>query len=273
MVQSINLRLIFSGFLAVFCAFLTISDAFSQPVNGKNGEDAPVKQPPGQVRQEEIPPLDLNQATVFIELFSSQACVFCPQADKLFAHFLEQSHILGISCHIDYFDVEQKSLSKPFCTERQNWYMDVLRAGPNYTPQMVMNGRYDVVGHKTEDIENTLKKAKKDGILPIGIKSGEGKGFILSLPEIKTDKNSNITLWMVLYDKRHELNISGGRNRGKAMNYMNIADKLEDLGAWNGEAQEKILKLEFSNNHKGFVILAQDKSNGHILAVGDYIFQ
>ena len=55
------------------------------------------------VEQEQIP--RLGKAPVVVELFSSQACVFCPRADRLFADLLKQDNVIGLACHVDYFDV------------------------------------------------------------------------------------------------------------------------------------------------------------------------
>src|SRR5690606_6242302 len=96
---------------------------------------------------------------VIIELFSSQACAFCPRADRLLADLAQQVHVIALACHVDYFDVRSGALSQPFCSERQNWYMRALRGGPNYTPQMVVQGRYDAIGYDMPAVTHALRRA------------------------------------------------------------------------------------------------------------------
>jgi hypothetical protein len=264
----LKLNLTFLTFLAVFCVLSTIPGAFAQ----KASDIKVKKQPPIAVRSEAIKEQKTRYGIVIIELFSSQTCIFCPKAEKLFKNLLEQRPVLGINCHIDYFDVHENSFSKEFCTKRQNWYMSALKAGPNYTPQMVINGRYDVVGYKINDIESAIYKAKADGVIQIDIvKSYNDDGYIASLPALKPETSTDdLSLWLALYNLPHELTITEGRNTGKTINYINITDQLEKIGEWDGKEDRINVKANIEDKHKGFVLIAQNEKTGEIVAVGDY---
>ena len=140
-----------------------------------------------------------GQEFTVLELFSSQACVFCPKADELFAALITVPNIIGLSCHVDYFDVRVGSLSKPFCTARQSWYMQALGAGPNYTPQMIINGAHDVIGYKLDDVSLEIKKAQKNPPLRMDVVKAEGaNNYKLSWKEqaIPAD-NEPAILWLM----------------------------------------------------------------------------
>lgn len=205
---------------------------------------------------------------VVAELFTSQACVFCPQADRLFASLAAQPEIIALSCHIDYFDVRRGRLSHRFCTDRQGWYGKVLASGPNYTPQMVVQGHFDVMGYKMEEIGDAIRKAGELKTLPVAIESAETSGhYTLSLPEGAALPTANNTVWLAVYDAPHEVTISGGRNRGQAMTYYNVISDLKDLGAWKAPMDADVA---LKQGQKGFAVLVQDKKSGDILAAGRY---
>lgn len=204
---------------------------------------------------------------VLIELFSSQACFFCPQADRLFADLIEQKHIIGLACHVDYFDVDENSLSQAFCTERQKFYMERLKAGVPYTPQMVMNGARDVVGYKFDHINNALGNA--EALPEIEIESSGQDNFLATFSALG-DKGKDMDLWLAVYDKPHEITIAEGRNRGKRVAYYNIVSRLEKAGNWDGTPKTQEITPALTEQNAGFVLMAQDSETGQLMAIGHY---
>src|SRR5579872_562411 len=84
---------------------------------------------------------------VLLELFTSQSCSSCPPADALLGELAGQPDVLALSFHIDYWNdlgwVDR--FSAPAFTARQQAYAQ--RHGFKvYTPQLVVDGRSDVVG-------------------------------------------------------------------------------------------------------------------------------
>lgn len=233
------------------------------PARAQNAPAAPVE----AVETEELG-AGVSALTV-VELFSSQACVFCPKADSMLADLIQNENIIGLACHVDYFDVSVNSLSRPFCTERQNMYEAALRAGPNFTPQMVINGAYDAVGYRLEDVSDTIHKAERAAPAPIAIAPGDNPDvFAVSLPELKTQ--AGLMLHALFLDKPHKIQIADGSNRGKNMTYYNIVSRIDPMMEWDGAAKDLAAKITLGKGHKGFVILAQDKASGRILAAGQY---
>lgn len=206
-----------------------------------------------------------------IELFSSQACIFCPRADALFAEVVKSPNVIGLSCHVDYFDVRTGSLARPFCTARQSWYMQALGAGPNFTPQMVVNGAYDVVGYKLEALKDVMTRAEKQSPHPINIAAtATANDYVLSWPAVSLPADDPAVLWVMTLDRPRELEIAEGRNKGQKMTYVNIVSDLEDRGDWNAAEQRKSVQVLLQPDHDGFVVIAQSRKSGRILAAGQY---
>ncbi|MCB9988255.1 MAG: DUF1223 domain-containing protein [Rhodospirillales bacterium] len=212
-----------------------------------------------------------DKAPVVIELFSSQACVFCPQADRLFADLVRQNDVIGLACHIDYFDVTKGSLARPFCTTRQNDYMQALRAGPNYTPQIVVNGRIDAVGYKMKEVATALKDQQgKEPVALSIVKTAQPGVFKVVLPALGVTLSQPLHLWMAVYDRPHQITVAEGQNRGQVMEYLNVVSTLVDLGEWDGREGGKIVQPMFKDTNAGFVVLAQDSGPDGIMAAGQY---
>ena len=225
----------------------------------------------GRSAMAQVAPAVSSTGPVVIELFSSQACVFCPQADRLFADLIRQPGVIGLSCHVDYFDVHRGALSHPFCTERQTRYEQTLHAGPNYTPQMVMQGRIDVVGYKMAAITAGLKAAPAAGTAWLAIAAAQAGAFTMTLPGgWKPPAGADPTLWLMLYDKPHSLTITGGHNRGQVMTYNNIVSSMKDLGPWPAGQDAMSFSPSLTAGQQGFAVLLQDKATGKILAAGKY---
>jgi len=238
-------------------------------------QDFPSAAPVTGVQQEALTPV--AAAPLVLELFSSQACIFCPEADRLFADLIKDDDVIGLACHVDYFDVKLSSLAQPFCTERQNHYMKVLGAGPNYTPQMIVNGDADVVGYKVESVREAIDKARKEApVLPMKLeRSAHGLTLSWTLPgttegDASTDDIGD-TVWLMTFDKPHLLSIAEGRNKGKAVTYMNIVSAAQNMGVWPAQTGQMSLAVEIDPARKGYAALVQSNKTGHIVGAGMYL--
>lgn len=208
---------------------------------------------------------------VVIELFSSQACVFCPQADAFMAEFTDKKNIIALSCHIDYFDVRSGSLSLPACSRRQEAYEAALREGPKYTPQMVINGQKNVVGYRYPDVWKALEEAavqspKAGAITP----AQDGAGYDLALPDLAGGKEAE--LFLISFDKSKSVQVQDGGNKGKFVTYHNVVSSVKPLGEWSGNIKTIRFDFERKPAHAGITVIAQDKNSAQIIAAAKYIF-
>ena len=123
----------------------------------------PTRQPTSENLNHNRPLEAAPQPVVVLELFTSQGCSSCPPADKALAEITEQATRAGqavysLSFHVDYWDRlgwKDPFSSKQF-TDRQRQY-DRLLNSQTYTPQLVINGRQDVVGGQRGRIEQSIK--------------------------------------------------------------------------------------------------------------------
>ena len=209
-----------------------------------------------------------NQPIVFVELFSTQACGFCPDADKLLSDIIQSGKAVGFGCHVDYFDVKEGSLSQPFCSKRQADYTRFLQSGPTYTPQMIINGLVDVMGHKTQQVLEAIDHVSNiSTVSTIALQPLEDSDhYQVSLDAIDAEDDMPAAIWLAYIDQDHDITVADGANRGQDIIYKNIVSKVKELQAWDGGALTFTFSPMLEESHKGFLVFVQSQITGKILA-------
>ncbi|MEQ9285894.1 MAG: DUF1223 domain-containing protein [Cyclobacteriaceae bacterium] len=109
-----------------------------------------------------------SEPVVLIELFTSQGCSSCPAADRLLTSLLEEPEnkaagVIGLSFHVSYWN--RLGWRDPYSSEtytiRQRNYGRALALNTIYTPQMIVNGKYQFVGSDERKATESIGKALK----------------------------------------------------------------------------------------------------------------
>lgn len=169
---------------------------------------------------------------VVAELFTSQGCSSCPPADALLRELAGRDDVLPLAFHVTYWNSLgwRDPFSLDLATARQRRYAAVLGTEV-YTPQLVVDGRIDVVGSDRRGVAAALRQGasaagpsiaarETNGTLEIDIAAAPGAGQVL----------------VVGYDPEHETHVGRGENAGRALTEANIVRSLSQAGAWRGEA-------------------------------------
>jgi hypothetical protein len=106
---------------------------------------------------------------VLIELFTSEGCSSCPPADEVLTRLVSAqpvagAQIIALGEHVDYWDHLgwRDAFSSATFSRRQTEYADrVFHSGNIYTPQLVINGRQEVVGSDYRGAVAAISKALK----------------------------------------------------------------------------------------------------------------
>src|SRR5262249_44966448 len=113
---------------------------------------------------------------VLVELFTSEGCSSCPQADTLLETLLrerpvEGGEVVAIGLHVDYFDHLgwKDPFSAPAFTASQQIYSRIFGADSMYTPQIVVDGREAVAGNDDELVRRTVGSAARATHLPLRV--------------------------------------------------------------------------------------------------------
>src|SRR5205823_8102402 len=109
-------------------------------------------------------PVQAGERPIVVELFTSEGCSSCPPADALLAELARRPDVLALSFHVDYWDRLgwKDPYSSRAATDRQNRYAKLLALATVYTPQIVVDGRWEAVGSDRADVERALERARRD---------------------------------------------------------------------------------------------------------------
>ena len=161
-----------------------------------------------------------------LELFTSEGCSSCPPADKLLPELIKlDSNIIALSFHVDYWN--RLGWEDPFSSaafsERQRDYARQLHLESVYTPQLIVNGEYELVGSSRSKAESTIKMALKEKAqvkLTIdNVKMTNGKiNFI-----VHSDGDFKKTdILAAVVQKQVTTNVKSGENSGAKLSHTNV---------------------------------------------------
>ena len=171
---------------------------------------------------------------VVVELFTSQGCSSCPPADAYLGKLSSRSDVLALAFHVDYWDSlgwrDRFALAQS--VERQNIYARKLHHSSVYTPQLVIDGRYDAIGSNETAVARVLSE-QREGV-PVAL-SLHDAAVLVKLGASAGRPRSNVVLVAYL---RHAVSAIGrGENAGRTLEEFNIVRGIRTLGSWQGEAQ------------------------------------
>jgi len=161
-----------------------------------------------------------------LELFTSEGCSSCPPADRLLPELAAISPgIISLSFHVDYWD--HLGWKDPFSSEqfseRQRQYGKQFQLEGIYTPQLIINGQYEVVGSSRSTAETEIKKVlneKPAAQLTIDEVKKVNDKLLVSCHADGDYKEAD--LFIAVVQNHAEMNVRGGENRGSKLSHTNI---------------------------------------------------
>lgn len=173
---------------------------------------------------------------VVVELFTSQGCSSCPPAEAVLLDLARgRPDVLALGFHVDYWDRLgwRDPYSSPTATRRQYDYQGLIRSNGVYTPQMVVDGRTDVLGSDAGAADGAISVAGRSATnaAPLRLTRG-GQGLSLTVGA----GTGRGRLWLVGYDPMHETPVRRGENAGRTITQANIVRSFEPVGEWSGTA-------------------------------------
>jgi hypothetical protein len=169
-----------------------------------------------------------------VELFTSQGCSSCPPADAFLAELArDRTDVLALGFHVTYWNGLgwRDPFSLDAATARQRHYAAQFSADGVYTPQMVVDGRREMVGSDRATAQAAIRAAaskasagpslrviRENGAITLDAGAGQGRA----------------TLWLIGYDREHRTAIGRGENTGRTLLEANIVRAIADAGVWTG---------------------------------------
>ncbi len=220
-----------------------------------------------------LPRAEAADSPTVVELYTSQGCYSCPPAERLLGELAKRPDVLALEFHVDYWDELvygaagkwRDPFSSPAHTDRQREYNLTIRGrGSVYTPQMVVDGRLEVVGARRGAVERTLRLAKRtvDPRIEVAIETRPDGGYTLTLAN---GPDTPGAVWLVSFRNAETTRVLRGENQGKTLVNHNVVTDMRRIGRWSGETGTIEIGPVASGPGAGCAVLVQTDGPGPIL--------
>jgi hypothetical protein len=207
-------------------------------------------------------PVAASAQPVVVELFQSQGCSSCPPADLNLNAIADRPEVLALSFAVTYWDKLgwKDTFADPRFTARQFAYARGLHRTNVATPQIVIDGRRDLVGNDRRALDAAIRVAGA----PVGAALSVSPRLVSVAAGPAPASGADV--WLVRYDPRVQwVAIRRGENGGKTLPHRDIVRQLVRLGGWFGAARSFPLPSGGDNALKT-AVLVQAAGGGPILA-------
>ena len=207
-----------------------------------------------------------------VELFTSQGCYSCPPAERFLGELAGREGILALEFHVDYWDNLvygsagrwKDPFSSPAYTARQqNYNVKIRKRSGVYTPQMVVDGRFEVVGSREGAVESTIEDAQSRAGKRVEVAAvPAGQGLKVSL---KDGPGRSGGVWLVSFLRQSATRVLRGENHGKVLVSHNIVTDMRRIGDWKGRDTTIDVASVRNDREAGCAVLVQAGDAGPIL--------
>ena len=208
---------------------------------------------------------------VVLELFTSQGCSDCPAADRLVTELANRGDVIALSLPITYWDILgwKDTFATDANTRRQKSYARTMNRSGIYTPQMILDGRLDVVGNQRDRVMSAVamraSAAAHEMSVPVLLRRISSR-IEIAIPNLKGAEKNPATIWVMRVLGQGSVKIGDGENRNRQLSYTNVVRDLQRAGEWNGQAMKIDLPVKIAKvNYDGVVVILQAQDYGAVL--------
>ena len=207
---------------------------------------------------------EAGERPIMVELFTSEGCSSCPPADALLAELAGRPEVLALSFHVDYWDRLgwKDPFSSPEASERQRRYGELLGLATVYTPQVVVDGKWQAVGSDRADVEHELSLAARNRReVPVTLVLDHGQAHIKLGPG---GDAASAAVLLIGFDRRHVTVVKRGENGGRTLAHVDVVRGIAEIGQLDGGSDEFEAPVGWQCDRIAAVVQAAD---GRILGV------
>jgi hypothetical protein len=225
-----------------------------------------------------------ERTPVLLELFTSEGCSSCPPADRLLATLDEtqpeaRAELIVLSEHVDYFNYlgwKDPFSSEIFTARQESFSGKPHFDGGVYTPELVIDGRFGLLGSDDAAATAAVRKAAQEPKVPLaiaGITRAEGRVTVrVTSAGDRKLKTARARLFVALAEDHVESRVSRGENAGHLLRHVAVARALKAAGTIDIQSPSTTdvaipLQRELGANDFRVVAFIQDASTGYVLGV------
>jgi hypothetical protein len=208
---------------------------------------------------------------VILELYTSEGCSSCPPADDNLKRLASDPppgvRVIPMAFHVDYWDSRgwRDRWSKHDWTARQLTYMRRFNRPSPYTPQMIVDGRFEFLGHAEALAREKILEASASQKQLLDLAQA---GRTVRIQGEGPTTPAVLTAFML--QEQAESNVLQGENQGRRLSHTAIVLSMETFGLIPaGKPWERTLKLPKHLEGTRVVAVLQEPSLGQIVGAGD----
>jgi len=179
---------------------------------------------------------------VIVELFTSEGCSDCPPADGVLEQFtvgqpIGGAEIIALGEHVDYWDRLgwKDRFSSAALTERQQRYQARFNAESIYTPQMVVDGRAELVGSDRNAARRAIERAltAPHGVVRLTLQPSSAPSIVVDvtasdLPGLGRGDRADIIVAVTEDHLRSD--VKRGENHGRILTHAAVVRHMATIG-------------------------------------------
>lgn len=209
---------------------------------------------------------DGGESRVLVELFTSQGCSSCPGADSVLAGLTQDSRVIALSLHVDYWDYLgwKDSFGQERFTQRQKAYARQAGERMIYTPQIIVNGVERMVGSDGALVMAAVDRQVGQTVQVHLTVERTPDGRLVVRAEAVPPSDRRYRVDLVRYRPSATVNIDRGENAGRTMTYHNVVTHWENLAQWT--ATRPFEMTTPMNGTEPAVVVVQAEGPSEVLA-------
>ena len=205
---------------------------------------------------------------VLVELFTSEGCSSCPPADALLERLdrtqpVAGAQIIVLSEHVDYWN--HIGWADPYSSRafsaRQELYARRLRTNGPYTPQMVVDGRWEFVGSDTRAADAVIRSGATQPKLAIRI-GRENQAAIVEVEALPAGKARKANVYAAYAAETGAQDVLRGENKGRRLRHVAIVRSLKQIGTVDGRSGFKTRLSPEAGTR--LIVFVQEPDNGPV---------
>lgn len=236
--------------------------------------------PHSQATSAQTPAAGAARLPVLVELFTSEGCSSCPPADVVLGRLVAEQPVAGaeviaLGFHVDYWDHQGwvDRFSSREATQRQNAYTPVWKEEQIYTPQMVVNGASQFVGHDWAAAVQAVRDAAAGPRAAVRLTS---QAAVDGRPALQIDVSpldqiaAKADVFLAITEDNLVSDVKRGENAKKRLPHMAVVRTFDRLGAAErarGLSTQRSLSLDrdWRRDALKAVVIVQDSKTRRIL--------
>ena len=188
-----------------------------------------------------------KKSFVLLELYTSEGCPTCPPADANLARLeseqpFTETEIVTLALHVDYWNsvTWKDKYSSPIFSRRQQLYTHALKTYSNFTPQMFVDGRTQLIGSDMSKARKAITEATKVPKATVEIVPTADK-FKVEITGVPIHENA--TVFLAVAEDNLASGVRGSGNSVIKPAHMSVVRELKSVGMLT--AEQSSLEIEF----------------------------